>query len=244
MAKNFSEYAPKRPNGRQGPLIAGPAVFVKSLGSTPVHFGAIPAQSAGQLRSTTMSDRVKVTSRTLLSDHWGRLSRIELDYRHADGDVQRLSREVYDHGHAAAVLLFDRERALVTLVRQYRIAADEAGLEPFLCEACAGLLDADDPETCARREALEETGIAVKGLRTAGRVIVSPGSLTEMIYLFIGSYDKQSRTGSGGGLRHEGEDIEVIEMPLAEALEMVADGRIVDAKTVILLQRLQIGLSA
>jgi nudix-type nucleoside diphosphatase (YffH/AdpP family) len=192
------------------------------------------------VEGANMPPSVPVVSEKILARSWGTLRLYEIDYLHSDGSRQVLKREVYDHGHAAAVLLHDPARDTVALVRQFRLPAQLNGAEPYLIEVCAGLLDGDDPETCARREALEETGITVTSLRAAFNTIVSPGSLTETIACFIGTYDGPAFPGNGNGLKHEGEDIEMIELSFDTAFAMIASGQIVDAKTIALLQALKL----
>ena len=136
----------------------------------------------------------------------------------------------------AAVLVLDPTRKTVLLVKQMRIAAHMAGYANPMIEACAGLLDGDDARTCAMREAEEELGFRVHNLREVSNVFMSPGALTERVSLFIGTYSPDDRITNGGGVATEGEDIEVIELPLATAYGMIASGEIVDAKTIILLQ--------
>jgi nudix-type nucleoside diphosphatase (YffH/AdpP family) len=167
---------------------------------------------------------------------WSSLSRYTIDYTHGDGRVERLVREVVDHGHAAAVLALNPDRGTVLLVRQVRMAAYAVGHQEPLLEACAGLLDGDDPKTCALREGEEELGYRLHDIQLVCNAFASPGALTERISLFVGHYSPGDRVGDGGGIKSEGEDIEVVEMPLAEAFGMIASGQIVDAKTVILLQ--------
>jgi nudix-type nucleoside diphosphatase (YffH/AdpP family) len=185
-----------------------------------------------------MTSPVRIVADELLAKQWGSLRSYTIDYTRHDGSVQRLRREVYDHGLAAAVLLYCAESDEVTLVRQFRLPPHLIGRDGFLLEVCAGLLDGDPPEICARREAREEVGVEVKTLRHAFDTFVSPGSLTELIACFIGTYDAASRISAGGGLAHEGEDIEIVEIGLGEALAMIRDGRIADAKTIALLQYL------
>lgn len=185
-----------------------------------------------------MSDRAKVVAVETLAQNWGRLTRTELDYHRKDGSVQRLSREVYDHGNAAAILLFNPTAKTVLLVRQFRYPPLLNGDSPDLLEVCAGLLDGQPPEIAIAREALEETGHDPRELRHVCDVYASPGSVTEKVSLFTGLYDETTRRSAGGGLEHEGEEIEVVELDLSEALAMLGDGRICDAKTVILLQHL------
>ncbi len=185
-----------------------------------------------------MSARIKIVSEQVVSDFWGTTTGYEVDFTRSDGTVQRLSREAYHHGHAAAVLPFDEARGMVVLVRQFRFAAHIAGGPDMLLEAVAGLLDDDDPETCIRREAVEEAGITLGAVTPAFTVFVSPGSITEKIHCFVGSYQGPADTSTRLGLAHEGEDIEVVEIAFDEAMAMIARGEIIDAKTIALLQHL------
>jgi len=185
-----------------------------------------------------MSARIRIVSEQVLSDFWGTTTGYEVDFTRSDGTVQRLKREAYDHGHAAAVLPFDEKRGMVVLVRQFRFAAHIAGGPDMLLEAVAGLLDDDDPETCIRREAVEEAGITLGAVTPVFQVFVSPGSITEKIHCFIGSYQGPVAKTTGLGLAHEGEDIEVVEIAFKEALAMIMRGEIVDSKTILLLQHL------
>jgi nudix-type nucleoside diphosphatase (YffH/AdpP family) len=188
-----------------------------------------------------MRRAAKIVANEILAKDWGTLRRYTIDYTRRDGTVQRHKREVYDHGMAAAVLLYCPEREVVTLVRQFRLPPFLDGRDGFLLEVCAGLLDGDTPEACARREAEEEAGIRIGELRHAFDTIMSPGSLTETVSCFVGIYGTDSIVSPGGGLEAEGEDIEIVELPVAEVLAMIADGRIIDAKTILLLQHLALG---
>lgn len=188
-----------------------------------------------------MHDKVRLIGTEILSDEWGRLTRVTLDYRRDDGTVQRLSRENYDRGNAAAVLLFNPTARRVLLVRQFRYPVLANGDPAFLLEACAGLLDGDDPPTCARREALEETGHEPKNIVHVSDIYMSPGSVQEKVSLFLGQYDETTHRSFGGGLVEEGEEVEVVEMGLDDAIAACGDGRIVDGKTIILLQHLRLG---
>ena len=182
------------------------------------------------------SYKVEILAQEVIAKFWSTLSKVTLKYTRRDGRSEVLVREVNDHGHAAAVLAFDPKRKTVLLVKQMRIAAYVAGYADAMIEACAGLLDGDDARTCATREGEEELGVRVHDLREIGNVFMSPGALTERVSLFIGTYSPEDRITNGGGVATEGEDIEVIELPLATAYGMIASGEIVDAKTVILLQ--------
>ena len=180
-----------------------------------------------------------ILSSKLLCKAWGTLTEHTFRYRRPDGSNAEISREVYDRGQAAAVLLHNLERDTVVLVRQFRPPPLINGSNPYILEACAGILDGDPPEECARREALEEAGIVVDDLRLVSASYGNPAALTEVVSMYIGTFTDIGRT-AGGGLVHEGEDIEVIEMPFEAAFSMVASGEIVDMKTVILLQAMKI----
>lgn len=181
-----------------------------------------------------MSGRVKIESIEPLSHAWAKLDRYTIAYVRSDGRTDRLVREVHDHGHGATVLPYDAKRGTVLLVRQFRLPALVCGDDGFLIEACAGLLDGDDPAVCARREAEEELGFRLSNLRQMAHTYMTPGAVTERIVLFLADYDHDSRVGDGGGHAHEGEDIEILEMPFDEMRRMVASGEIRDAKTVML----------
>ncbi|MDP1731707.1 MAG: NUDIX domain-containing protein [Devosia sp.] len=183
-----------------------------------------------------MDEAINIISVETLSQNWGILRKYTFEINHLDGSRQRHEREVYDRGNAAVVLLHDPRRDTIILTRQFRLPVHVSGDKGFLIETCAGLLDGDDPETCARKEAEEETGYRVTSIRHLFDAYMSPGSVTEKLSFFIASYDAASRISAGGGLAHEGEDIGVLEFPFATALAMIASGEIVDAKTIILLQ--------
>lgn len=183
-----------------------------------------------------MSHPVRNISKKILHEGWSTLTRHTIGYTRADGTEQTLVREVFDHGNAAAILLIDTRAREITLVRQFRLPAALNGDDGMVLEVCAGLLDDDTPEDCARKEAIEETGIAPQTLAHAFDLYASPGSLTEKVHCFIGTYDESARIGAGGGLDHEGEDIAVITIPAAQVLAMTREGTIVDAKSVALIQ--------
>ncbi|MFT8243099.1 NUDIX domain-containing protein [Roseomonas sp. BN140053] len=177
-----------------------------------------------------------------LSDNWRPLQRVTLEQRRADGSWQTLKREVYRTSPGAAVLLRDPARDTVVLVRQFRLPPFVNGDPAFLVEACAGLVEpGDDPAETVRKEAEQETGLRVRDVRHVFTLYPSPGAFAEKLHLFVASYDPQDRSGQGGGLPEEGEQIEVLEMPMSRAWAMVQAGEIVDAKTVLLLQHLRLG---
>lgn len=188
------------------------------------------------------TDRVRITEEKLLSDNWYVLKRFSFELRRRDGSWQPQTREVYDRGNGATILLYNLERRTVLLTRQFRIPAYVNGHSGFLIEAAAGLLDNASPEERIRQEAEEETGYRIDSVKKIYEAFMSPGSVTERIHFFIGEYKASDRTGDGGGLVDEGEDIEVIELGFEQAIASVASGEIADGKTIMLLQYLQLHL--
>lgn len=191
-----------------------------------------------------VSERVRVREVTLLSDHWYTLKTTRFDWRRRDGQWQEQHRETYDRGNGAALLPYDLARRTVLLVRQFRYPAFVNGHDDLLVEVAAGLLDDEAPEIRIRGEAEEELGYRLGAVRKVFEAFMSPGSVTEKLHFFVAPYDAGMRIGDGGGLAEEGEDIEVLEVGIDEALAMVADGRIVDAKTILLLYHAQLHLFA
>ena len=186
--------------------------------------------------------RVRVREVEVLSDSWYTLRRVTFDFQGRDGQWTMQRREVYDRGNGVTIQLRDTTRDTVLLTRQFRMPAYLNGHpDGMLLEAPAGLLDDGDAdaETAIRREAEEETGYRVGSVRRLGEYFMSPGSVTERIAFFTGSYRAGERVSQGGGVASEGEDIEVVEVTLAEAIAMVERGEIVDAKTVLLLRLAQ-----
>jgi nudix-type nucleoside diphosphatase (YffH/AdpP family) len=179
---------------------------------------------------------IRILKEELLSDDWAVLKKTTFDYRRRDGTWETQIRQTYDRGDGAAVLPYDPARGTVLLVRQFRYPAYVHGHPEPLIEVCAGLLDADDPVTCARKEAEEELGYHLRDLVLAYDCFMSPGSVTERLSLFVARYEPDDRFSSGGGHAEEGEDIDVLEITLDEALAMVGRGEIIDAKTIMLLQ--------
>ncbi|MFG6475148.1 NUDIX domain-containing protein [Microbacterium sp. P06] len=181
--------------------------------------------------------RVKVRDVELLASAWHVLRKTTLDYQDSDGEWATQQRETYDRGNGATVLLYDADRRTVLLTRQFRYPVyvnDHP--DGMLLETAAGLLDDDDPETAIRREAEEETGVSLGEIDHVFNVYMSPGSVTERLHFYAAAYDGGSRTGDRGGLAEEGEDIELIELDIDEALRSIRDGAIQDAKTIMLLQ--------
>ena len=179
---------------------------------------------------------IRVLKVEVLSEDWATLKKTTLEYLRRDGTWSTQIRQTYDRGDGAAVLPYDAVRGTVLLVRQFRYPAYVTGHREPLIEVCAGLLDADDPETCARKEAEEELGYRLGPLSLVFDAFMSPGSVTERLSLYVGRYSQGDRVSTGGGHASEGEDIEVLELGLDEALAMVARGEILDAKTIMLLQ--------
>lgn len=184
-----------------------------------------------------MNDRVRLHEVQVLSDNWYVLKKATFDWQRSDGTWQRQSREAYDRGNGAALLLYNRAGRSVVLTRQFRMPTYLNGNpDGMLIEAAAGLLDQDDPVACIRREAEEETGYRLRDVRKIFEAYMSPGSVTEILHFFVAEYEPGDRIGAGGGQEGEGEDIEVLEMPFDEALAMIGRGEIRDAKTIMLLQ--------
>ena len=184
-----------------------------------------------------IAPEIRVLEQRVLADDWFVLKKTTFEIRRRDGHAQVVSRETYDRGNGATILLYDAVRGTVILTRQFRFPAYVNGCaDGMLVEACAGLLDNDDAEAAIRREAAEETGFAVRAPRKVFEAYMSPGSVTEKLHFFVAPYEARDRVHAGGGNAVEGEDIEVIELPLATALEMVGRGEIEDGKTILLLQ--------
>ncbi|MCR0996846.1 GDP-mannose pyrophosphatase nudK [Serratia rubidaea] len=186
-----------------------------------------------------MSAKIDNVKKELLSDNWYVLNKYTFDLKRKQGGSVQQVREVYDRGNGATILLYNREKGSVVLTNQFRMPTYVNGNESgMLLEACAGLLDGDEPELCARREAEEETGFQVDKVQKIFEAYMSPGGVTEIIHFFIAEYQDDQRRAVGGGI--EDEDIEVVELPFSEAIAMIADGRIKDGKTIMLLQYLQL----
>jgi len=187
------------------------------------------------------NNRVKIESEEVLSDNWYTLRKYTFDYQRADGSWERQSREAYDRGNGATILLYNNEKQTVILTRQFRLPTYTNGnATGIMIEACAGLLDRDNPEECIRRETEEETGYQVKSVRKIFEAYMSPGSVTEILYFFVAEYSDDMKVSDGGGCETEQENIEVMEIPFQQATEMVANGEINDAKTIMLIQYAQL----
>jgi GDP-mannose pyrophosphatase NudK len=184
-----------------------------------------------------MNAKVKLLKTEILSNNWYTLKKVTYEYLKRDGGWQTQSREAYDRGNGATILLFSKENKTVILTRQFRMPTFINGNETgMLIEACAGLLDKDNPEDCIRRETEEETGYKVSEVKKIFEAYMSPGSVTEVLYFFTAEYSMSMKMNAGGGIDQEQEDIEVLEIPFDKAMQMIDDGQIKDAKTIMLLQ--------
>lgn len=188
-----------------------------------------------------MINNVTILETKILSNNWYTLKKITYQYQKAHGPVQTQTREAYDRGNGATILLYNKEQKTVILTRQFRLPTFINGNSTgMLIEACAGLLDKDNPEDCIRRETEEETGYKVGEVQKVFEAYMSPGSVTEILYFFIAEYSKSMKINEGGGVAHEEENIEVLEIPFGQAMNMVESGEIKDAKTIMLIQYLRL----
>ena len=183
-----------------------------------------------------VTDRVRLHSLKILSDDYYTLRQADFEFRRGDGAWQRQERECYDIGDSAAVLPVDRAQDRILLIRQFRWPVFEWGCKQLLVEVIAGKLDGDTPTGCIVKEAMEEAGVAISSPRLVSHCFASPGAVKERASMFLAEYDSTAPRAPGGGHEQEGEDIAVLEMPLDEALAMIARGEIVDMKTILLLQ--------
>ena len=184
---------------------------------------------------------IKIQKTEILSNNWYTLRKITYDYLMQDGTWQTHNREAYDRGNGATILLYNMNLKTVILTRQFRLPTYINGNDSgMLIESCAGLLDKDNPEECIIRETEEETGYKILSAKKIYEAYMSPGSVTEMLYFFIAAYSSNMKVNDGGGLAHEQENIEVLEIPFNSALQMIDDGEIKDGKTIMLLQYLRL----
>lgn len=184
----------------------------------------------------SVANRIRVKATRLLSDNWYILRTTTYDWLRASGEWQTQHRESYDRGNGVTLLLYNTERRSVILTRQFRYPAYANGHDDLMIETAAGLLDDASPEARIRAEVEEETGYRLTDVHKVFEAFMSPGAVTERLHFFVGEYRDDMKVGNGGGLHAEGEDIEVLELSFDEALAMAEDGRIVDAKTIMLLQ--------
>jgi GDP-mannose pyrophosphatase NudK len=188
-----------------------------------------------------MDEKIRNLQTTVLSDNWYVLRKVTYEFLGRDGKWQQHSREAYDRGNGATILLYNKANQTVILTRQFRMPTYLNGNEKgYMIETCAGLLDKDNPEDCIRKETEEETGYKISSVQKVFEAYMSPGSVTEILYFFTAEYTKDMKVSDGGGLADETEHIEVLELPFTQALDMVKSGEIKNAKTMMLLQYAQI----
>lgn len=184
---------------------------------------------------------IKIEETEILSDNWYTLKKVSFRYRNKDGSWELQAREAYDRGNGATILLYNSEEKKVILTSQFRLPTYINGNDDgIMIEACAGLLDQDNPEDCIRKETEEETGYKVSKVRKIFEAYMSPGSVTEILYFFIAEYTHDMKVSDGGGLAEEQENIDVLELNAEAAYKMIDNGQIKDAKTIMLLQYAQI----
>lgn len=184
-----------------------------------------------------MSNKIRNIQKTLLSDNWYTLNKFSFEYQNNNGEWATQHREAYDRGNGATILLYNKVKGTVILTRQFRLPTYINGnADGLLIETCAGLLDQDNPEECIKREAEEETGYKIDAVSKLFEAYMSPGSVTEIIHFFAAEYTDSMKVSDGGGLKHEQENIDVLELGFAQAYDMIASGAIKDGKTIMLLQ--------
>ena len=188
-----------------------------------------------------MNDKINILKTEILADNHYTLKKITYDYLDSKGEWQTQSHEVFERGNGAAILLYNTIQKSIILTKQFRLPSFINGNSTgMLIEACAGLLDDESPEAGIKRETEEETGYKIKDVRKVFKAYMSPGAVTEILYFFIAEYSADMKVNEGGGLAHEHENIEVLEMPIAEAMDMIDNGEIMDAKTIMLLQYIKL----
>jgi nudix-type nucleoside diphosphatase (YffH/AdpP family) len=184
---------------------------------------------------------IKILKTEILSDNWYILKKITYSYVKNDDSSKTQTREAYDRGNGATIMLYNKEEKTVILTRQFRLPTFVNGNDSgMLIEACAGLLDENNPEDCIRRETEEETGYKIKDVKRVFEAYMSPGAVTEIIYFFVAEYSKSMKVNEGGGVENEEENIEVLELNIDKAMAMIDNGEIKDGKTIILLQYLKL----
>lgn len=184
---------------------------------------------------------VSIEKTEILSDNWYTLKKVTFNIKKENGSIETQSREAYDRGNGAVILLYNTHTKNVILTRQFRLPTYINGNpDGMLIEACAGLLDNDNPEDCIRRETEEETGYKISKVEKIFEAYMSPGSVTEILHFFIAEYSDDMKINEGGGLEEEGENIEVLQLQFDETLSMIDKGEIKDAKTIMLLQHLRL----
>jgi nudix-type nucleoside diphosphatase (YffH/AdpP family) len=193
------------------------------------------------LKKTYMIKDVKITDKELLAEYKSKLWKIKYEYVKKDGSRQTQSRALYDRGNGATIMLYNKDQRTVILTKQFRLPTFLNGNPGgMMIEACAGLLDEDNPQDCIIRETKEETGYEISEVKKIFQIYMSPGSVAELLHFFIASYSKEMKTSEGGGVEHEEENIDVLEMNIDDAMKMIDSGEIKDAKTIILLQYIKL----
>lgn len=188
-----------------------------------------------------MITNVKILDTKILSDNWYILRKITYQYTKRNGEAMTQTREAYDRGNGATILLYHAEQKTVILTRQFRLPTFINGNESgMLIEACAGLLDNENAEDCIKRETEEETGYKISKVRKIFEAYMSPGSVTEILHFFIAEYRNNMKVSEGGGAEDEEENIEVLELPIEHAMAMIDSGEIKDGKTILLLQYIKL----
>jgi nudix-type nucleoside diphosphatase (YffH/AdpP family) len=183
-----------------------------------------------------MNPKIEITKTELLSDNWYLLNKVTYNFTPENGEPEIQRREVYDRGNGAAILLYNKEKQTVILTRQFRLPTFLNGNESgMMIEVCAGLLDEKNPEDCIKRETEEETGYRIHEVKKVFEAYMSPGAVTEILYFFTAEYQPEMKVSDGGGLATEHEYIEVMELPFEQAMTMIYNGEIKDAKTIMLL---------
>lgn len=188
-----------------------------------------------------LKDRIRIKETKVLSSRWGLLNELNFDYKTREGIWENQTRESYDTGDGATVLLYNKQTSKIILTRQFRLPTFLNGNPGgFLVEACAGLLEGDTPEDCVIKEAKEETGYQISNPTQIFKAYMSPGSMTELMHFFIAEYSREMKVNAGGGHDEESEDIEVLEMEFDVAWKMLTQGKIQDAKTIMLMQHVKL----
>lgn len=183
------------------------------------------------------NSKVRNIEREILSDNWYTLNKYTFEYQKPDGTWETQQREAYDRGNGAAILLYNANKGTVVLTKQFRMPTYVNGNDDgMMIEVCAGLLDGDNPADCVRKETEEETGYKISNVKKVMQTYMSPGSVTEILYLFVGEYDESMKVSEGGGAEDETENIEVLEINFEKAMDMISTGEINDSKTIMLLQ--------
>lgn len=188
-----------------------------------------------------LNSKIKIKETELLSDNWYTLNKVTYEYQKKNGEWETHSREAYDRGNGAAILLYNNENRTVILTKQFRLPTYVNGNENgMMIEVCAGLLDRDNAEDCIKKETEEETGYKVNKVHKVFESYMSPGAVTEILYFFVAEYNKDMKVSEGGGLEEEQENIEVLELDFDKAFNMISSGEIKDGKTIMLLQHAKI----